>query len=400
MFKCLLFLCAGAVIHAAEGVQDMGRLGGLFKRMPVTAIASLLAVLAIIGTPFTTGFYSKDAVIGSALIHAEAAGGLAWAPFLLACAGSLLTAFYMVRWWIRIFLGARRNVEVATHAHDPDWSASLVLIVLAVFTVWAPWTVHEAGEDAAAGHGSALLAGFSLIGGLLVFAALSYSKVAHFISCAGKPRWWNWFFPNHDDRCGKEDGHPVCVLPCGRKTLAALAPFLLLIPWIAGLALDRLLSPHPTGHASAQYHAMVLAIGLMFTGASSALSIYWWVPRMGLDTAGFLARHMPWLHNACAELWWIDRAWDLVFVRSLGAGLGRISALLDLGSRDRLASLEGAAPWRRRDTLSIDGVVDGVARLCGRIGDSAAAWHDGRVGAYLAIAAIVGAAVLLLGVLW
>ena len=145
---------------------------------------------------------------------------------------------------------------------------------------------------------------------------------------------------------------------------------------------------------------MVLAIGLMFTGASSALTIYWWLPRMGSDTAGFLARHLVWLHNACANLWWIDRAWDLLFVRGLGAGLGRLSAGLDLGSRDRLAGLEGAAPWRRRDVLSLDGLVDGLGRLCARIGASGAAWHDGRLGAYLAIAAVLGALALLMGVLW
>ena len=400
MFKCLLFLCAGAVIHAAEGVQDMGRLGGLFKRMPVTAIASLLAVAAIIGTPFTTGFYSKDAVIGSALIHAQNIGGLAWAPFLLACLGSLLTAFYMVRWWARIFLGQQRNPTVAVHAHDPDWSASLVLIVLTVFTVWSPWTVVEAGEAAATGHGHAMIAGFSLIGALLIYAGLTFAPISKLISCANKPRWWVWLFPDHDQSCGHGKG-TACNTPCGRKIIASFAPFLLLLPWIAGYIFDAYFAPHgPDPVESAQYHAMTLAIGLMFTGASCALSIYWWLPRMGSDTAGFLARNLGWLHNACAQLWWVDRAWDLVFVRGLGAGLGRITALLDLGSRDRLASLEGAAPHRCSDTFSLDGLVDGLGRLCGRIGDSAAAWHDGRVGAYLAIAAIVGAAVLLLGVLW
>jgi NADH-quinone oxidoreductase subunit L len=400
MFKCLLFLCAGAVIHAAEGVQDMGRLGGLFRRMPVTAIASLLAVLAIIGTPFTTGFYSKDAVLGAALLQANAVGGLTWLPLILACCGSLLTAFYMVRWWVRIFLGQPRNTEVAVHAHDPDWSASLVLAVLTVFTVWAPWTVHEAGEHASAGHGHALFAGFALIGGLLIYAALSYAKVSQLISCKRKPSWWGRLFPDHSDSCGHGSGIK-CAVPCGRKTVAAFAPFLLLLPWAIGFVLDHVFNPHGTdAESAAHFHAMALAIGLMFTGASCALSIYWWLPRLGVDTAGFLARHLRWLHNACAELWWIDRAWDLVFVRGLGAGVGRLTALLDLGSRDRLASLEGAAPYRRRDALSLDGLVDGLGRLCGRIGDSAAAWHDGRVGAYLAIAAIVGAAVLLLGVLW
>ncbi|HLQ37224.1 MAG TPA: proton-conducting transporter membrane subunit, partial [Planctomycetota bacterium] len=62
LFKCLLFLCAGAVIHAAGGCQDLQRLGGLRRRMPLTAVCSLLAVLAIAGAPLFSGFYSKDAV--------------------------------------------------------------------------------------------------------------------------------------------------------------------------------------------------------------------------------------------------------------------------------------------------------------------------------------------------
>src|SRR5262249_15636950 len=65
--KCLLFLCAGAVIHACGGSQDLDRLGGLRKRMPWTAAASLLGVLALIGAPLASGFYSKDAVLAAAL---------------------------------------------------------------------------------------------------------------------------------------------------------------------------------------------------------------------------------------------------------------------------------------------------------------------------------------------
>jgi NADH-quinone oxidoreductase subunit L len=117
LFKNLLFLCAGAVIHACAGCQDLHRMGGLARRMPLTAIASGLGVLAIIGMPFFSGFWSKDAVLAAALLHGQEAGGAAWGPFLLACAGSLLTAAYMVRWWIRIFAGPERDHAVCHHAH-------------------------------------------------------------------------------------------------------------------------------------------------------------------------------------------------------------------------------------------------------------------------------------------
>lgn len=140
MFKCLLFLCAGAVIHAAHGVQDLHRMGGLRRKMPVTAWCSLIAVLAILGAPTFSGFYSKDAVLAAALGNAQVSGGASWGPFALAIAGSLLTAFYMLRWWIRIFAGDPRDVALVAHAHDPAGTAKWILIVLAPFALSLPWT--------------------------------------------------------------------------------------------------------------------------------------------------------------------------------------------------------------------------------------------------------------------
>ena len=139
--KCLLFLCAGAVIHACEGHQDLHRMGGLRKHMPVTAAVSLLALLALCGMPLLSGFVSKDAVLAASLEHAHAHGGAAWGPFLLACLGSLLTAAYMLRWWLRIFAGASRDQHVGHHAHDPSTTAKGALLVLAPALLGFPWTI-------------------------------------------------------------------------------------------------------------------------------------------------------------------------------------------------------------------------------------------------------------------
>ncbi|MFY9341875.1 MAG: proton-conducting transporter membrane subunit, partial [Planctomycetota bacterium] len=138
--KCLLFLCAGAVIHACGGHQDLARLGGLRRRMPIVAGVSFAALLALLGMPLFSGFVSKDAVLAAALGNAQLAGGLAWGPFGLAAAGSLLTAAYMLRWWLRIFAGASRDEAVTHHAHDPSRSATMALLVLAPMTLSLPWT--------------------------------------------------------------------------------------------------------------------------------------------------------------------------------------------------------------------------------------------------------------------
>ncbi len=139
--KCLLFLCAGAVIHACAGHQDLARLGGLRQRMPVTACVSLAALLALLGVPLFSGFVSKDAVLASSLANATANGGAAWGPFALACAGSGLTAAYMLRWWLRIFAGGERAPDVTHHAHDPSPGATAALLVLAPMTLALPWTI-------------------------------------------------------------------------------------------------------------------------------------------------------------------------------------------------------------------------------------------------------------------
>ncbi len=154
LFKCLLFLCAGAVIHACGGHQDLHRMGGLRKRLPVVAWVSLAAVLAIAGAPLFSGFYSKDAVLAAALGAAETTGGIAYGPFALACAGSLLTSAYMLRWWFRIFGGEARDLDVVHHAHDPAGLAKVVLLVLAPLTLALPWTAgHWLDQALRAPHG-------------------------------------------------------------------------------------------------------------------------------------------------------------------------------------------------------------------------------------------------------
>jgi NADH-quinone oxidoreductase subunit L len=139
--KCLLFLCAGAVIHACSGHQDLARLGGLRKRMPVTAWVSLAALLALLGMPLFSGFVSKDAVLAAALAGARSGSGAGHGPFVLACVGSCLTAAYMLRWWLRIFAGNERDHDVVHHAHDPSRPAMAALLVLAPMTLALPWTI-------------------------------------------------------------------------------------------------------------------------------------------------------------------------------------------------------------------------------------------------------------------
>ena len=99
-FKALLFLGVGAVIHEMHHEQDIRNMGGLIKRMPVTAYSMLIGTLAISGIPPLAGFWSKDEILGSAFM----AGGLYLPLWSLGLLTAVMTAFYMGRHWIYIFL--------------------------------------------------------------------------------------------------------------------------------------------------------------------------------------------------------------------------------------------------------------------------------------------------------
>ncbi len=100
-FKALLFLTAGSVIHGAGGEQDVRRMGGLRKYMPHTHIHGLIGALALAGIPILAGFWSKDAIVSSALYY-PFGGTLLWVGALVAAA---FTALYAMRWYTLVFLG-------------------------------------------------------------------------------------------------------------------------------------------------------------------------------------------------------------------------------------------------------------------------------------------------------
>jgi NADH-quinone oxidoreductase subunit L len=112
-FKALLFLGAGSIIHGCSGEQDIRRMGGLRKYMPVTFGAYTAGMLALCGFPFFfSGFWSKDAIL-----HAAHNWSISQAPYYMGAAGALLTAFYMTRQMYYVFAGTNR-LTTSPH-HEP-----------------------------------------------------------------------------------------------------------------------------------------------------------------------------------------------------------------------------------------------------------------------------------------
>ncbi|PYN27334.1 MAG: NADH-quinone oxidoreductase subunit L [Candidatus Rokuibacteriota bacterium] len=125
LFKALLFLAAGAVIHAV-GTNDIFRMGGLFRAMPQTGVVFLVGTLALAGVPPLAGFFSKEAVLGG-VWEAHFTG-----PFLMLAATALLTAFYMFRVVFIAFFG---RAHAGGHPHEAPWLMRGPLWLLAALTV-------------------------------------------------------------------------------------------------------------------------------------------------------------------------------------------------------------------------------------------------------------------------
>ena len=191
-FKALLFLAAGVVIHHLHDEQDIRRMGGLKTALPRTHIAFLIGTVALVGLPPFAGFWSKDAIVASALARGDALG---WTLLAASLVGVLLTGAYAFRLYFAVFQGtAQEATAEQAQAHDGQREGPLSMLVpvgiLAVLSaiggllsipgVWHPFThwVEETGEplvEATSGQDylvSAISVGLGIVGLLLARRAV------------------------------------------------------------------------------------------------------------------------------------------------------------------------------------------------------------------------------------
>jgi len=131
-FKALLFLAAGSVIIGMHHEQDMRKMGGLWRHMPITYAVSLLGSLALIGMPFFSGFYSKDMIIEAVKFSSQGPAAVVYPMLLL---GVFVTAFYSFRMFFLVFHGTPRWSAQEHHPHESPWVVTGPLIALAVPSV-------------------------------------------------------------------------------------------------------------------------------------------------------------------------------------------------------------------------------------------------------------------------
>jgi len=136
-FKALLFLAAGSVIIAMHHEQDMRKMGGLKKYMPITYWTCLVGALALIGFPGTAGFFSKDALIDA--VHESHRAGSGYAYFCV-LTGVFITALYTFRMFFMTFHGEpRMDHHTKEHLHESPWVVTLPLIMLAIPSALIGW---------------------------------------------------------------------------------------------------------------------------------------------------------------------------------------------------------------------------------------------------------------------
>jgi NADH-quinone oxidoreductase subunit L len=276
-FKALLFLAAGSVIHALH-TNDMWRMGGLGKRMPITAVTCLVGALALAGIPVFSGFWSKDEIL-SAAWFSDLPGHQLF--FALALATVFLTAFYIFRLWFLTFAGEPRSDE-AHHAHESPWVMAGPLVILAVLAAVA--------------------------GGL------------------------------------------KASVPGAGQGFGELVRF-------------------GEAHQAVSYPAMLLSIGAALVGIALAWAAY----RARLVSPAAFNARFPQLYQLLKNAWYMNRAWELFATRVVIAG----SALF---------------AWF--DRTIVNGMVDGVAWLCGAGSRQLRRLQTGQVQLY-AFAIVIGILALL-----
>ncbi|MEW6195532.1 MAG: NADH-quinone oxidoreductase subunit L [Bacteroidota bacterium] len=145
-FKACLFLGSGSVIHAMHHEQDIQKMGGLRKKMPITYWTFLISTLAISGIPLTSGFLSKDGILAGTLAFGKLTGH--WLIPITGFTVAALTAFYMFRLVFLTFHGEPRDHHKFEHAHESPWVMTAPLVILSVLSIFIFYTPNPISPDA------------------------------------------------------------------------------------------------------------------------------------------------------------------------------------------------------------------------------------------------------------
>jgi NADH-quinone oxidoreductase subunit L len=336
-FKALLFLGSGSVIHAMAGEQDMQRMGGLKKYMPVTYLTMFIGTLAIAGIPPLAGFFSKDEILLNAFIGNKGV-------WVIAVVTALMTAFYMFRLISLTFYGQYRGRAWvhATHALDAKEAA--------VHGAPHPTDPHAHGkahrDDHEVSHGPA------------------HSPSGH--GGSGHGGHGEWHGPHESPRAMTV---PLMVLAVGSMVAgfvgipAALMGSNAIAAFLEPSFHGAIHEPHHISHA-AEYALMAFSVGIAAAGIFLATRFYVRDPSI----ADRLARRWAAGHAVLFNKYYVDEAYDATVIRGTMAGARGLWAV-DRGVVDGAVNGAGnltvITSWLSglTDKSVVDGLVNAVARV-------------------------------------
>ena len=384
-FKSLLFMCSGSVIHAVH-TNEMPQMGGLRKKMPITAYTMLIGCLAIAGAgiPFVIGFsgyYSKDAILEQCLSYGMTNGGASMFFFVAAAGGAAITAFYMFRLWYMTFAGEPRDHHAYDHAHESPFTMYFPLIVLSVFAVGAAWGANHyfhALNDAIVG---------SLVAALILIGLVAWSRVRN----------------ADDDAQVNTSWAKLPLLLCGLVFVLGLGwmalgsnfslPNMLeqarplgTAPTEAAALMEMTWPDESLSHAPAiKVPATIVASSTAFAGFMLATIFYCWKI---LDPEE-VRRQFSGIYKFLLNKWWFDELYEYMWVKPTHWISGLISTF-DRKVIDRF--LDGVAWATRRiavlwegfaDRTVVDGTVNSLAKGTYGLGSSLRGLQTGSLRNYI-----------------
>lgn len=325
-FKAGLFLGSGSVIHAMHHEQDIRFMGGLRKKLPVTYYTFLIYTLAISGIPLTSGFLSKDGILGGTLAFANLTGY--WVFPVIGFFVAMLTAFYMFRLVILTFHGEPRDVHKFEHAHESPATMLIPLISLAILSFFIFFSPNPFNIEA------------------------------------------GWFY--------KWVNTPSTIVP---KELAF--PFMINN---ADESSHQIMHSKTYTDALHDAHSTAMMISLLMAGLGILLAfmIYQW----RILSADTLAMKLRPLYNFSFNKWYFDELYDKTAV-ALTIGISNLLALFDQKVIDGIVNGTATATRHtsfasgKFDNVVIDGLVNLTAFVTGIFGLVFKKLQTGKVQTYL-----------------
>jgi len=451
-FKSMLFMCSGSVIHAVH-TNDMRKMGGLMRKMPVTAITMLIGCLAIAGVsvPFVVGFsgyYSKDAILEQSLAFWQVNGSpVAGVFFVLTVVGAAMTTCYMFRMWFLTFVGEPRDHHAYDHAHESPTIMFMPLVVLSVLAVCVAWNYQYIGYLAIA---AAFFIGRGLQQGwfkhLRTAQHPGHEDVEHEIAGHyqdASHAQTGHVFPAHTHPQEADVLHGDRPAPVTPPLTWAWTAVMLLCTVIGGAILQSLIGPtgndglslqalleqaRPAGtaadaaglwsgwkwpnehfaHQPEQFAAIVVPATLSASaswlgGIVLAAAFFWW----GALNPEDVRRQFAPVYRALVNKWYFDELYDAIFIQPSFVVARMVSGIDKRWIDAFLDWLARSCVWFSKvfdmiaDRTIVDGLVNLVAGWTYSLGLSLHSVQTGRLRQYVMFIVIGAVAIfVLIGFFW